>query len=322
MTPGLTPDDQDLIRAAFGKVSKRIVLNILQKIEAGGIPTEREMEILNSATGKPAPAPPAPDQAPAPMTPVLNLESPDSPTGQAGIAALYEVNVKKVKRWFAAGRQVQPPDPPPVHDPFAMREWHERMRDRGIFKQQPGTRYDAAISKVTAPAQVPVAPAAGETGQAAALPDLASLSINLDDFDPSSIDFDDGVAAARMNFKIQVALMIEAFKNPDETKRRTARAAFKEALDMLREVERDREKIMATSGRLMKREVIRREMMSLHSAIGERFRSRLEASLEEMPTAIQSRETWAAFCKRLVGEICRQLVETKFATEDSQAQAA
>lgn len=307
MSTGLTSDDRELIRAALGKVDKRIVLNILQKIESGAIPTQREMDILNSATGAPSAETPEP-------APVLKLESPESPSGQAGVAALYGVSVRKVKRWVASGRSVTPHDHPPLHNPVQMREWHERMQARGVFKHKAGSEYDAAAAKMAAPVSAPPAPS-----EAASLPDLASLNINFDDFDPSSIDFDDGVAAARMNFKVQVALMVEAFKSTDEIKRRAARAAFKESVDMLREMERDREKIMAASGRLMNRDRIRREMQNLHGAIASRFKSKLKESLTEMPTAIQSRETWAAFCERLVDEICRGLVETKFATEETQA---
>lgn len=312
MTTGLTPDDRDLIRAALGKVNKRIVLNILQKIESGGIPTPREMEILNSSTAA-APAAPAADHA-APA-PELRLESPDTPTGQAGVAALYEVSVRKVKRWVAAGREAA--DPPPLHSPAEMRVWHERLRERGIFKNKCGTEFDAAASKVTAAPAAPRVQTAQES-----LPDIADLNIELNDFDPSAMDFDDGVAAAKMNFKVQATLLRKAFEGKNEDERRRARAAFKEALDLYREVERDREKIMAASGRLMKRDVIRREMLSLHSNIASRLKSRLKESLTEMPTAIQSRETWAGFCDRLVDEICRQLVETKFASEDSIEKAA
>lgn len=313
MTTGLTPDDRELIRAALGKVNKRIVLNILQKIESGGIPTPREMEILNSSTDAPPAAPAADSVAPAPE---LRLESPDTPTGQAGVAALYEVSVRKVKRWVAAGREAD--DPPPLHSPAEMRVWHERLRERGIFKHKCGSEFDAAASKVTA---APAAPRV-QSSQEESLPEIADLNIELNDFDPSMMDFDDGVAAAKMNFKVQATLLRKAFEGKNEDDRRRARAAFKEALDLYREVERDREKIMAASGRLMKRDVIRREMVSLHSNIASRLKSRLKESLTEMPTAIQSRETWAGFCDRLVDEICRQLVETKFASEDSQAQAA
>ena len=309
--PGLTPDDRDLIRSALGKVNKRIVLNILQKIESGGIPTPREMEILQASTSEAPAAPPAGSAS----APDLKLEPPDTPGGQAGVAALYGAGLRTVKRWVDYGRQAK--DPPPLHSPLEMPAWWERLRAKGIVKQQCGERFDAGIAKATA---APAPPAASASAEAETLPDIASLKINFDDFDPTSIDFDDGVAAARMNFKVQVALMVEAFKNPDEAKRRTARAAFKEALDMLREVERDREKIMAASGRLMKREVIRREMMNLHSSIASRFKAKLKESLTDMPTAIQSRETWAIFCDRLVDEICRGLVETKFA--DSLEKAA
>lgn len=310
MTTGLTPDDRELIRAALGKVNKRIVLNILQKIESGGIPTPREMEILNSSTAATPAAPAADSTAPA-----LRLEFPDTPTGQAGVAALYEVSVRKVKRWVAAGREAA--DPPPLHSPAEMRLWHERLRERGIFKNKCGTEFDAAASKVAAPAAPRV-----QTAQEESLPDIADLNIELNDFDPSAMDFDDGVAAAKMNFKVQATLLRKAFEGKNEDDRRRARAAFKEALDLYREVERDREKIMAASGRLMKRDVIRREMLSLHSNIASRLKSRLKESLTEMPTAIQSRETWAGFCDRLVDEICRQLVETKFASEDSLEKAA
>ena len=155
-----------------------------------------------------------------------------------------------------------------------------------------------------------------------ALPSIADLNIDLDDFDPSSMDFDDGVAAAKMNFKVQAGLLRRAFSSNNEDDRRRARTAFIEALDLYRQVERDREKIMAASGRLMKRDIIRRELMSLHGNIASRFKARLKESLTEMPTAIQSREIWAGFCDRLVDEICRGLVETKFASEPSIEKAA
>ena len=118
MTPGLTTDDRDLIRLALGKVNKRIVMNILQKIESGGIPTPREMEILNASS---SPGAAAVAQTAAPPAPELILESPDTPQGQAGIAAKYNRNVRKVKRRVAVGRETS--DPPPLHSPVELVAW-------------------------------------------------------------------------------------------------------------------------------------------------------------------------------------------------------
>jgi len=317
MTPGLTPDDRELIRAALGKVNKRIVLNILQKIEAGGIPTPREMEILNASTDTPQPSATA-AATPADATPVkalpLQLESPDTPTGQAGVAQRYGVTVRTVKRWVAAGKSGDPEDPPPLHSPVDMKAWYERMRERGVFKHQPGPFFDQAIARLQASAPVP-APDAVAPAPADQLPDISDLNISLEDFDPSSIDFDDGVAMAKMNFKVQAAIMAKAFKANDHNQIKASRSAFIEALDLLRTVERDREKIMASSGKLLSRDGIRRELQSLHSNIANRFKTKLKESLTEMPTAIQSRETWAGFVERLVDEICRGLAETRFAEE-------
>lgn len=308
MTPGLTPEDRDLIRAALGKVNKRIVLNILQKIEAGGIPTPREMEILNASTDTPQ----QPVAAAAPEAPPLQLESPDTPTGQAGVAQRYGVTVRTVKRWVAAGKSVDPADPPPMHSPVEMKAWYERLRERGVFKHPPGPFFDQAIARQQS------TPSAAATAPAPAvdqLPDISDLNISLEDFDPSSIDFDDGVAMAKMNFKVQAAIMAKAFKANDHNQIKASRSAFIEALDLLRTVERDREKIMASSGKLLSRDTIRRELQSLHGTIVSRFKSRLKESLTEMPTAITSKEVWAQFVDRLVDEICSGLVKHRFAEE-------
>jgi hypothetical protein len=282
--PGLTPDDRDLIRSALGKVNKRIVMNILQKIESGGIPTPREMEILN-ASSVPGPTA-APAGATPPAEPELILESPDTPQGQAGIAAKYNVSVRKVKRWVAAGRETG--DVPPLHSPTEMVAWAGRMKEKKVegFKYRCPEEIEAAARKqATAPTPA-IAPAeAGDTARG-----LGELDIDLTGWDPTEVNFDDGVAAAKMNFTVQAGLLRQAFdsKNPDKI--RTARAAFKEALDLYREVERDRKKIMADQGELLRRDVIRREMHDMHSNIPRNLKMRLKDGFAEVPAASQSRE--------------------------------
>lgn len=89
-----------------------------------------------------------PSPGPAPDAPLI-LES-DAPGGQAGVAALYGVSVKKVKRWVAAGRATG--EPPPLHSPLEMRAWHERLRLLGHFHHAPGPEFDRAASRLSVPA--------------------------------------------------------------------------------------------------------------------------------------------------------------------------
>jgi len=309
--PGLNPDDRELIRSALGKVNKRIVMNILQKIESGGIPTPREMEILN-ASSSPGPAA-AIQAAPPPTAPDLILESPDTPQGQAGIAAKYNVSTRKVKRWVAAGRETS--DPPPLHSPTEMVAWAGRMKEKQIegFRFRCPAEIEAAAQKHSAP------PAAPEPVEA---PVGGELAIDLTDWDPTNVNFDDGVAAAKMNFTVQQGLLRQAFESKDPDKIRTARVAFKEALDLYREVERDRKKIMADQGELLRRDVIRREMQELHGNIPRNLKLKLKDSFGELPAVSQSRELWHSFVENLVDEACRRLVETNFATPQSSLKTA
>lgn len=86
----------------------------------------------------------------------LRLDA-DAPAGQAGVAALYGVSVRKVKRWVAAGREAG--DPPPLHAPAEMRAWHDRLRACGIFKHEPGPEFDHALATAEPPS-IPAAPPA------------------------------------------------------------------------------------------------------------------------------------------------------------------
>lgn len=314
MNAGLTPQDRDLIRAALGKVNKRIALNILQKIDSGGIPTPREMDILNSSAAADPPA------APPVAANELHLESPDTPLGQAGVAALYQCGVRTVKHWCNYGRKAG--DPPPLHTPQEMPAWWQRIRSKGIVKQKCGDRFAAGIYAASSrpqPAGSDARPSSAVLGTPLpapadiTIPDLGNLDISFKDFDPSDVNFDHGVAMAKMNFKVQASLLVEAYKSGIHEKMRAARTAFEESLSLYRQVERDREKIMASSGQLLNRDAVRREMLNLHGNIASRFKARLRDAMTEMPTAIQSRETWVAFVDSLVDEICRGLAETRFA---------
>lgn len=316
MTPGLTTDDRDLIRSALGKVNKRIVMNILQKIESGGIPTPREMEILNASSAA-GPAVPTP-AAPPPAEPQLILETPDTPQGQAGVAARYGVSVRKVKRWVAVGRETS--DAPPLHSPAEMVAWAGRMKDKKVegFKYRcPAEIEAAARAAIAAPVATALAVDSAEPA-----PDLGELAIDLTDWDPTEVNFDDGVAAAKMNFTVQAGLLRQAFESKNPDKIRSARAAFKEALDLYREVERDRKKIMADQGELLRRDVIRREMNDLHSNIPRNLKIRLKDSFPSLPAAIQSKEVWYAFVENLVDDVCRRLVESNFAAPESPTKSA
>lgn len=111
--------------------------------------------------------PPVPALAPPGATPVeLRLEPSDSPTGQSAVALLYGKNVRTVKRWVAAGREAK--DPPPLDNPVAMPAWHERLRERGIFKQKCGSEFDDAIAKVTTSASPSSVPASATSVPSAA----------------------------------------------------------------------------------------------------------------------------------------------------------
>jgi len=318
MTPGLTTDDRDLIRSALGKVNKRIVMNILQKIESGGIPSPREMEILN-ASSSPGPASASSGTAP-PLAPEpeFTLEWANTPEGQAGVAAKYNVSTRKVKRWVAVGRETG--DAPPLHSPADMVAWAGRMKDKQVegFKYRCPAELEAAARKQAAApvAAIPTADAAENA------PGTGELAIDLTDWDPTNVSFDDGVSAAKMNFTVQQGLLRQAFDSKDPDKIRIARTAFKEALDLYREVERDRKKIMADQGELLRRDVIRREMNDLHGNIPRNLKIRLKDSFTELPSASQSKEVWHAFVENLVDDVFRRLVESNFAAPESSLKSA
>lgn len=316
MSAGLSPDDRELIRAALGKVDKRIVMNILQKIESGGIPTPREMEILHSASA-PSPASKAPvPVAAATPAPELMLETADAPQGQAWVAERYKVSLRTVKRWAAAGREHK--DPPPYHSPPLLVSWSERMCDRkapGFRQGVPEEILDAARISPT-PAESPPIPS-DSLPEAAA--DIEGLDIDLTDWNPADVTFDHGVDAAKMNFKVQARLLRQAFESKQEDRIRGARTAFKEALDLYREVERDRKKIMADQGELLRRDEVRKHLLAIHSAIPATFKVRLKDAFATLAAATESRAAWETFIESLVDDICRRLVDSRFAAPEKAA---
>lgn len=316
MSAGLSPDDRELILAALGKVDKRIVMNILQKIEAGGIPTPREMEILHSASAptpasKALPAPPA--AAPAPE---LMLETADAPQGQAWVAERYKVSLRTVKRWAAAGREHK--DPPPYHSPVLLVSWSERMCDRKAAGFRQGIPEEILEAARASPP-----PAESPTVSTDSLPETAAdnpgLDIDLTDWNPDDINFDHGVDAAKMNFKVQAGLLRQAFDSKQEDKIRAARTAFKEALDLYREVERDRKKIMADQGELLRRDEVRKHILAIHSAIPGTFKIRLKDAFATLSAVTETRAAWEAFIESLVDDICRRLVDSRFASPGKAA---
>lgn len=289
MKPTFSPEELERIKRAT-------VVNILKKIESGGVPTARESAILEAAA-VPATAPEAAASAEPPAAAGFTLAA-DAPQRINDIAAGYGVDRKTVRRWRQRGEACG--DPAPLHDPAAMLLWYPK-----VFKQRP----PACIEKAAAAAKSAPAPQPSGAGitPLPTLPAFPDIHVSLDDF-----SFEAGVNVTRINFQVQAAQLNAALRSGDPAQVRTAQIAFNEAWKAYREAERDKAKILEAEGLTLPKERVRQELIDLHGNISKRFRTDLIDAFLEVPTAVADRETWTAFVHALVDRICSRLQETQF----------
>jgi hypothetical protein len=254
------------------------------------------------------------------VAPALVLEPPDAPKGQVAVAVRYGVSLRTVKRWVAVGREHK--DPPPLDSAQAMQEWARRMVSRraaGFSREVPeeielvAERESRAAAQPAAAADAAlIAEDAGGIGSVPG-PSQQPHGIDLDTWDPEAVSYDHVISAAKLNFAVQQSLLRKAYESQDKDQVRTALVSFREAMNQLREVERDRQKIMLNRGELLRRDEVRKALNAVHAVIPGTFRSRLKAAFPSISTLTSSRYNWEEWVDATVDEICRNMVETRFA---------
>lgn len=256
--------------------------------------------------------------------PPLVLEPPDGPRGQLAVAKRFGVSVRTVKRWVAVGREHN--DLPPLDAPIDLLRWAQRMTGRrasGFARDVPvEIERAAAEARALVPVESaePSRPPARRKVQRPEVPPAESAvepevahGIDFASWDPNSINFDDVVAAAKKDFVVQESLLRQALESGNKDRIRSARVSFREASDLLREVERDRQKIMVDRGLLLRRDEVRRAIQAAHSAIPTTFKARLRESWSQIAQHAESRASWDAFVDAAVDDVCRRLIENQFA---------
>ena len=254
------------------------------------------------------------------VAPTLVLEPPDAPKGQVAVAVRYGVSLRTVKRWVAVGRAHK--DPPPLDSATSMQEWARRMvaRRASGFSRDVPEEIDLLAEREARPSDPP--PAAvdaelvgGDAVGSAALPGPSQQphGINLDTWDPEAVSYDHVISAAKLNFAVQQSLLRKAYESQDKDQVRTALVSFREAMNQLREVERDRQKIMLNRGELLRRDEVRKALNAVHAVIPGTFRSRLKAAFPSISTLTASRYNWEEWVDATVDEICRHMVDSRFA---------
>jgi len=256
----------------------------------------------------------------ASVVPSLVLEPPDAPKGQVAVAVRYGVSPRTVKRWVAVGREHK--DSPPLDSALAMQEWARRMVSRRAagFSRDVPEEINLLAEREARPSDPPAATKDEEqveenlagNGSISGPPQQAH-GIDLDTWDPEAVNYDHVISAAKLNFAVQQSLLRQAYESQDRDQVRTALVSFREAMNQLREVERDRQKIMLNRGELLRRDEVRKSLNAMHSVIPGTFRSRLKAAFPSISTLTESRYHWEEWVDATVDEICRHMVETKFA---------
>lgn len=253
------------------------------------------------------------------VAPTLVLEPPDAPKGQVAVAVRYGVSLRTVKRWVAVGREHK--DPPPLDSATSMQEWARRMVSRRAagFSREVPEEIELVAERESRAAAAPAVATdaeviAEEPAESGSMPDAGQEhGIDFDTWDPDAVSYDHVISAAKLNFAVQRGLLKQAYKSQDKDQIRTALVSFREALNQLREVERDREKIMLNRGELLRRDEVRKALNAVHAVIPGTFRSRLKAAFPSISTLTESRYNWEEWVDATVDEICRNMVETRFA---------
>ncbi len=254
------------------------------------------------------------------VAPALVLEPPDAPKGQVAVAVRYGVSLRTIKRWVAVGREHK--DPPPLDSATAMQEWARRMvaRRAAGFSRDVPEEIDLVAEREAKLSDPPPAAVNAEVVEGNAVgsgsmpgPPQQAHGIDLDTWDPEAVNYDHVISAAKLNFAVQQSLLRQAYESQDRDQVRTALVSFREAMNQLREVERDRQKIMLNRGELLRRDEVRKSLNAIHSGIPGTFRSRLKAAFPSISTLTESRYNWEEWVDATVDEICRHMVESKFA---------
>lgn len=295
---GLSEEERAAIGAALGKVNKRIVMNILKKIEDGGIPTERELEIVRTA-GAPASTAPSPDPGQF-ILDVVNV-----PSDRKGQAEFYGAGEKTVKTWAKIGREAG--DPAPFADPEGMVAWWERLREKGILKHRVPENLLAAATKWKAKLQPPA-----EAAPAAAVPAMLDLS----EFDNVDLTFDVGAKMAELNYKVHAKMLRDALESNDPAKMRAAHSAYEKAFEIYISAEGRKTKIMAEQGLMVARADVERTIVQLHAPIPRRLRASLRAAYRMLPEPRPPQDVWNGMVEKMVAEASHDLIRTIEENED------
>lgn len=196
---------------------------------------------------------------------------------QAEYAAIFDVDVRTIKRWVKSGRDASPPDMPPLDDPARMPEWWARVMENRC----PRKIHEAAARarKSTAADPRPLSPALSAAPAAAA--------------PPADDDGKVGIAAAldRMQREERAAhRRYEQACQPDPDSGEINQGAAKNALavwmdlaEKMRALEKSSVDVLAASGETLRKHDVRAALVEIHANIAAGVRNLFRAARPLMP---------------------------------------
>ena len=237
---------------------------------------------------------------------------PVNPTESARIAAAaekYGVSLKTAGRWAAAGGG----DAAPLENPAEMVLWWERMRAAGIYSQK-CPRSIREVAPAETAAKSPRAPA--DPVQNHQLKDyLAGVQ-------GKAFDYSESLSGGEIMVRTTRFLLQQALDTGNTDALPILHSQLRDAQEAYRVAKRDEAKILDAQGVTLPKDIVRREMLALHSNIVRRFRQGLRAGFDPARHALTSPEAWANFADSLVDSICGDLTTTRFAIPPTQAPVA
>lgn len=203
-------------------------------------------------------------------------------------AAVYDVSARNVKRWVHLGRQVAPPDLPPLESPADMPAWWgRRMKHRVPEKILQLAAQARPATSVPNPA--PSAPRLPDP-QAAPAPGIGPSS-------QVSLGVGMGAALQRAREMEEAASrkLREAIELNSADVDRLQRQCII-AVDLLRKIEKDSVEVLEAAGESVSRSELEKVLFEVHSNIEQGIRSHAERSLTKMGITLThaQREQWNA----------------------------
>jgi hypothetical protein len=198
----------------------------------------------------------------------------------------------------------------PLEDPASMLAWWERMRVAGIYSQQ-----CPKSIRAVAPALTTVTALVGPVANHQLKDYLAGVQ-------GKAFDYSESLSGAEIMVRTTRFLLQQALDTGNTDALPILHSQLRDAQEAYRVAKRDEAKILDASGVTLPKDIVRREMLALHSNIVRRFRQGLRAGFDPARLALTSPEAWATFADSLVDSICGDLTTTRFALPSISAPVA